>query len=185
MKGELPTRSSFSSTLFSSCATDDRRDDGSNTLYSKQQDENTHQNFLVGQGHCGTLADRRQRRVQPSGTDDCGHDPIHRTRRCFRQGSLACTNCDARPRQSIGQVTAQCLVTDGDADRLGVGDENGQFINQLRVFGLLAYYLLEVRGQRGAIVKTLSTTSLLDKLGSSIMYLCTKQGWASNISLPR
>jgi len=48
---------------------------------------------------------------------------------------------------------------------LGVGDENGQFINQLRVFGLLAYYLLEVRGQRGAIVKTLSTTSLLDKLG--------------------
>ncbi len=57
------------------------------------------------------------------------------------------------------------LITDGDADRLGVGDENGQFINQLRVFGLLAYYLLEVRGQRGAIVKTLSTTGMLNKLG--------------------
>jgi phosphomannomutase len=57
------------------------------------------------------------------------------------------------------------LVTDGDADRLGVGDEHGHFVNQLEVYALLAYYLLEVRGQRGAIVKTLSTTSMLDKLG--------------------
>ena len=57
------------------------------------------------------------------------------------------------------------LVTDGDADRLGVGDELGQFINQLRVYGLLAYYLLEVRGLRGPIVKTLSTTTMLNKLG--------------------
>jgi phosphomannomutase len=57
------------------------------------------------------------------------------------------------------------LVTDGDADRVGVGDENGHFVNQLRVYGLLAYYLLEVRGLRGAIVKTLSTTGMLNKLG--------------------
>jgi phosphomannomutase len=57
------------------------------------------------------------------------------------------------------------LITDGDADRLGIGDENGNFINQLQVYALLAYYLLEVRGQRGAIVKTLSTTGMLNKLG--------------------
>jgi phosphomannomutase len=57
------------------------------------------------------------------------------------------------------------LITDGDADRCGFGDENGVFIDQLRVFGLLAYYLLEVRGERGDIVKTLSTTTMLDKLG--------------------
>jgi len=57
------------------------------------------------------------------------------------------------------------IITDGDADRVGIGDENGQFIDQLRVYGLLAYYLLEVRGERGPIVKTLSTTSMLDKLG--------------------
>lgn len=57
------------------------------------------------------------------------------------------------------------LITDGDADRLGVGDENGLFIDQLRVYGLLAYYLLEVRGERGPIVKTLSTTDMLKKLG--------------------
>ncbi len=57
------------------------------------------------------------------------------------------------------------LINDGDADRFGLGDENGNFINQLQVFGLLAYYLLEVRGFRGPIVKTLSTTSMLKILG--------------------
>jgi len=57
------------------------------------------------------------------------------------------------------------LITDGDADRCGVGDENGVFIDQLRVYGLLALYLLETRGEKGAIVKTLSTTSMLDALG--------------------
>lgn len=59
---------------------------------------------------------------------------------------------------------AVCIM-DGDADRCGFGDENGNFIDQLRVFGLLAYYMLEIRGWRGPIVKTISTTSMLDKLG--------------------
>lgn len=38
-------------------------------------------------------------------------------------------------------------------------------MDQLRVYALLAMYFLEVRGERGPIVKTLSTTSMLDKLG--------------------
>jgi alpha-D-glucose phosphate-specific phosphoglucomutase len=57
------------------------------------------------------------------------------------------------------------LITDGDADRCGIADEQGRFIDQLRVYGLLALYLLEIRGLRGPIVKTLSTTSMLDALG--------------------
>jgi phosphomannomutase len=57
------------------------------------------------------------------------------------------------------------IATDGDADRVGLGDEYGRFIDQLRVYGLLAFYLLEVRGYRGPIVRTLSTTTMLDKLG--------------------
>src|SRR5206468_1274337 len=56
------------------------------------------------------------------------------------------------------------IITDGDADRVGIGDEKGRFIDQLRVYALLAMYLLDVRGMRGAIVKTLSTTSMLDAL---------------------
>lgn len=57
------------------------------------------------------------------------------------------------------------IATDGDADRLGLCDENGRFINQLTAISLLALYLLEVRGQRGPIVRTLSTSSMLDRLG--------------------
>ncbi|MBN1302946.1 MAG: phosphoglucomutase/phosphomannomutase family protein [Anaerolineales bacterium] len=57
------------------------------------------------------------------------------------------------------------IILDGDADRVGLGDENGVFIDQLRAYGLLAYYLLETRGKRGPIVKTLSTTTMLNKLG--------------------
>jgi phosphomannomutase len=57
------------------------------------------------------------------------------------------------------------IANDGDADRVGATDEEGRFIHQLQVYGLLAYYMLEVRGERGAIVKTLSTTSTLEVLG--------------------
>lgn len=56
------------------------------------------------------------------------------------------------------------IINDGDADRVGFGDENGDFIDQLRVYGLLGYYFLEVRGDRGPIVKTISTTKMLNKL---------------------
>jgi phosphomannomutase len=68
---------------------------------------------------------------------------------------------------AVGQrVGADCVcIMDGDADRCGFGDEHGNFVDQLRVYGLLAYYMLEVRGWRGPIVKTISTTSMLDKLG--------------------
>lgn len=57
------------------------------------------------------------------------------------------------------------IINDGDADRVGLGDEHGNFVNQLQVYALLAMYFLEVRGERGPIVKTLSTTSMLEKLG--------------------
>jgi len=58
------------------------------------------------------------------------------------------------------------IINDGDADRVGLGDENGDFIDQLRVYGLLGYYFLEVRGERGPIVKTISTTKMLNKLAT-------------------
>jgi alpha-D-glucose phosphate-specific phosphoglucomutase len=57
------------------------------------------------------------------------------------------------------------LATDGDADRMGVVDESGEYVDQLQVFGLLTYYLLEARGERGAIVKSLTTTRMVMRLG--------------------
>ncbi len=74
-------------------------------------------------------------------------------------------NIDVGLKTTVEQKGDVLLITDGDADRVGIGDENGVFINQLQVYALLAYYLLEFRKQRGPIVKTLSTTSMLEKLG--------------------
>lgn len=65
----------------------------------------------------------------------------------------------------VGHKANVGLATDGDADRIGIIDENGHFLTQLQVFALLALYLLEVRGERGAIVKTVASTSMLDRLG--------------------
>ncbi|HEX9075845.1 MAG TPA: phosphoglucomutase/phosphomannomutase family protein [Anaerolineae bacterium] len=57
------------------------------------------------------------------------------------------------------------VATDGDADRVGGSTEKGVFIDQLQMYALLALYLLEVRGFRGPIVRTLNTTHMLDLLG--------------------
>lgn len=74
-------------------------------------------------------------------------------------------NVNVGLQETVAQKADVLIVTDGDADRLGFGDEKGEFIDQLRVFGLLAYYFLEVKGMRGPIVKTLSTTTMLNNLG--------------------
>ena len=57
------------------------------------------------------------------------------------------------------------LATDGDGDRFGLVDERGRFLNQLQVFALLVRYLLDVRGERGAIVRSITTTRMVDLLG--------------------
>ncbi len=74
-------------------------------------------------------------------------------------------NIDVALAETVRRQADVLLINDGDADRMGIGDEHGRFIDQLRVFALLAYYFLEVRGERGPIVKTLSTTQMLNRLG--------------------
>jgi alpha-D-glucose phosphate-specific phosphoglucomutase len=64
-----------------------------------------------------------------------------------------------RRRANIG------LASDGDADRMGVVDEKGVFLTPLHVFALLSLYLLEVRGERGLIVKTITSSAMIDRLG--------------------
>jgi phosphomannomutase len=58
-----------------------------------------------------------------------------------------------------------CICTDGDADRVGIIDETGRFIDQLQVYALLMIYLFEVRGMGGPVVKTVNMTSMAEKLG--------------------
>ena len=56
------------------------------------------------------------------------------------------------------------FATDGDADRIGAVDRGGQFIDSHQIFSILLRYLVEVRGMRGGVVKTFSTTKLVDHL---------------------
>ncbi|MEX0625640.1 MAG: phosphoglucomutase/phosphomannomutase family protein [Chloroflexota bacterium] len=56
------------------------------------------------------------------------------------------------------------IAFDGDADRVGMATEEGVFVNQLQVYGLLYWYLLEVRGQIGPAVYTVTSTSMAPRL---------------------
>jgi phosphomannomutase len=59
------------------------------------------------------------------------------------------------------------LANDGDADRIGMVDERGRFVTSHEILALLVKYLHEERGLRGAIVKTFSTTHLLNKMAAA------------------
>jgi phosphomannomutase len=74
-------------------------------------------------------------------------------------------NLEATKEAVLSHHAQVALATDGDADRIGVLDGQGRFVDQLRTFALLAYYLLEVRGLRGPMVKSVTTTSMILRLG--------------------
>jgi alpha-D-glucose phosphate-specific phosphoglucomutase len=68
-------------------------------------------------------------------------------------------------RQVIRDDAAVGFATDGDADRIGIMDENGRFMTTQEVFALLAMYLLEIRKMRGGLVKTITSTDMLFAIG--------------------
>jgi phosphomannomutase len=58
------------------------------------------------------------------------------------------------------------IVTDGDADRIGAMDERGNFVDPHRIMALSLKYLVEKRGMSGAVVRTVSTTRMIDRLAN-------------------
>ena len=56
------------------------------------------------------------------------------------------------------------VVTDGDADRIGAMDERGTFVDPHKIMALSLKYLVEKRGWTGAVVRTVSTTRMIDRL---------------------
>jgi alpha-D-glucose phosphate-specific phosphoglucomutase len=52
------------------------------------------------------------------------------------------------------------IANDGDADRVGLVDEKGGYVDQLRTFALLVNYMLGERGLRGPVVKSVTTTNM-------------------------
>jgi phosphomannomutase len=60
------------------------------------------------------------------------------------------------------------LCNDGDADRLGVLDERGDFVSPHKIISLLALYLMREKKMSGEIVKTFSTTRLIERVARSL-----------------
>jgi phosphomannomutase len=56
------------------------------------------------------------------------------------------------------------LATDGDADRIGAVDARGDFVDPHRIFALVLKYLIEKRGLDGQVVRSVSTTRMIDRL---------------------
>ncbi len=57
------------------------------------------------------------------------------------------------------------LATDGDADRIGAMDERGNFVDPHKIMALTLRYLVEKRGwKQGSVVRTVSTTRMIDRL---------------------
>ena len=66
------------------------------------------------------------------------------------------------------------IATDGDADRLGIIDENGRYVTANETLALLYYYLLEYKGWRGAAVRNIATTHLLDRIAEAYGQVCAE-----------
>ncbi|MBQ6527427.1 MAG: phosphoglucomutase/phosphomannomutase family protein, partial [Clostridia bacterium] len=64
------------------------------------------------------------------------------------------------------------IATDGDADRLGIIDEKGEYVSANEVLVLLYFYLLEYKGWRGAAVRNIATTHLLDRVAEAYGQEC-------------
>jgi phosphomannomutase/molybdopterin-guanine dinucleotide biosynthesis protein A len=64
------------------------------------------------------------------------------------------------------------LAMDGDADRIAILDEQGRYISVNDLLLLLYWYLHEVRGERGGVVRNLATTHLLDRLARALGEEC-------------
>ena len=60
------------------------------------------------------------------------------------------------------------ICNDGDADRLGILDETGAFVSPHKIISLLALYLVREKKREGEIVKTFSTTRLIEKVAQSL-----------------
>jgi alpha-D-glucose phosphate-specific phosphoglucomutase len=64
------------------------------------------------------------------------------------------------------------IGTDGDADRLGIIDEKGEFIHPNDILALLYYYLLKYKNWKGGVVRNIATTHLLDKIAEGFGEEC-------------
>lgn len=105
----------------------------------------------------------------------CDVDVIHEQHDTLFGGRMPAPSEGALKVLSDYVIQNRCnlgLATDGDADRLGVIDENGRYLHPNTLLVLLYYYLLKYRGWSGPCVRNNSTTHLLDRVAKALGQEC-------------
>ena len=107
----------------------------------------------------------------------CDVTVIHDTHDAFFGRRLPAPTVDTLAdlqRQVIDQEADLGIATDGDADRLGVIDEKGRYVSANEILVLLYYYLLRYKGWKGAVVRNIATTHLLDRVAAKFGEECVE-----------
>lgn len=108
-------------------------------------------------------------------TARCDVDVIHERRDALFGGRLPAPNSKTLIGLQSFVVENGCdigIATDGDADRLGIIDDRGEFLHPNKILVLLYYYLLKYKGWHGAAVRNLATTHLLDAVAAEFGETC-------------
>ena len=108
-------------------------------------------------------------------TARCDVDVIHERRDALFGGRLPAPNSKTLIGLQNFVEENGCdigIATDGDADRLGVIDDRGEFLHPNKILVLLYYYLLRYKGWHGAAVRNIATTHLLDAIAKEFGETC-------------
>ena len=105
----------------------------------------------------------------------CDVEVIHERHDTLFGGKLPSPNVDtlrALQQHVLDRHYDIGIATDGDADRLGVIDNNGRFLHPNDILVVLYYYLVKYKGWNGPVVRNIATTHLLDKVAESFGQKC-------------
>ncbi len=108
-------------------------------------------------------------------TTRCDVDVIHERRDTLFGGRLPAPNVKTLASLMNYVEEHGCdigIATDGDADRLGIIDDQVEFLHPNKILVLLYYYLVKYKGWRGAAVRNIATTHLLDAIAARFGEKC-------------
>jgi len=108
-------------------------------------------------------------------TARCTVDMIHNTRDAHFGGNLPAPSVtglgELRNRVVAGKYELG-IAFDGDGDRLGIIDGNGRYLNANEILVMLYWYLHEIKGWKGPVVRNLATTHMLDVMAADFGEVC-------------
>ena len=108
-------------------------------------------------------------------TARCTVDMIHNTRDAHFGGHIPAPSMagleELRTRVVAGKYELG-IAFDGDGDRLGIIDANGRYLSANEILVMLYWYLHEIKGWRGPVVRNLATTHMLDVMAADFGETC-------------